>query len=86
MSEVACRSGLFCCQRELLLHAAHAPKDKARHASCSYIPSSCILSGGRLRRVQDVSALTGDGLRAGLQWLVDQIRKSDRAVLLRQRN
>ncbi|CAK0783302.1 hypothetical protein CVIRNUC_006501 [Coccomyxa viridis] len=37
-------------------------------------------------RVQDVSALTGDGLRAGLQWLVDQIRKSDRAVLLRQRN
>ena len=36
-------------------------------------------------RVQDVSALTGDGLRDGLQWLVDKIRKSDRAVLLRQR-
>ena len=36
-------------------------------------------------RVQDGSALTGDGLRDGLQWLVDKIRKSDRAVLLRQR-
>ena len=52
----------------------------------SVILASCILSGGGWRRVQDVTALTGDGLRAGLQWLVDQIRKSDRAVLLRQRN
>ena len=36
-------------------------------------------------RVQDVSAISGEGLREALQWLVDEIRRSDRAVLLRQR-
>lgn len=36
-------------------------------------------------RVQEASALTGEGLRDGLQWLVAEIRRSDRAGLLRQR-
>jgi ADP-ribosylation factor related protein 1 len=36
-------------------------------------------------RVQDVSAVTGEGLRDAIQWLVTEIRRSDRAVLLRQR-
>lgn len=35
--------------------------------------------------VQEASALTGEGLRDGLQWLVAEIRRSDRAALLRQR-
>ncbi len=35
--------------------------------------------------MQDVSAMTGEGLREGLQWLVEEVRRSDRAVLLRQR-
>jgi hypothetical protein len=29
--------------------------------------------------------MTGEGLREGLQWLVEEVRRSDRAVLLRQR-
>lgn len=36
-------------------------------------------------RVQDVSGVTGEGLRDGIQWLVTEIRRSDRSVLLRQR-
>ncbi|BDA47290.1 ADP-ribosylation factor-related protein 1 [Coccomyxa sp. Obi] len=36
-------------------------------------------------RVQEASATTGEGLRDGLQWLVTEIRRSDRASLLRQR-
>lgn len=34
---------------------------------------------------QEASAMTGEGLRDGLQWLVTEIRRSDRASLLRQR-
>lgn len=38
-----------------------------------------------LRRVQPASAYTGEGIAEGLQWLMQEIRRSQRAVLLRQR-
>ncbi|KAK9839503.1 hypothetical protein WJX81_006203 [Elliptochloris bilobata] len=40
---------------------------------------------GRASRVQPASALSGAGVREGLQWLVEQVRRSDRAALLQQR-
>jgi ADP-ribosylation factor related protein 1 len=36
-------------------------------------------------RVQPTCAYTGEGMREGLGWLVDEIRRSSRASLLRQR-
>ena len=44
-----------------------------------------VLALNALLPVQEASALTGEGLRDGLQWLVAEIRRSDRAALLRQR-
>ncbi len=38
-----------------------------------------------LRRVQPASAYTGEGIAEGLQWLIQEIKRSQRAVLLRQR-
>ena len=46
--------------------------------------AGCVLAQVTFR-VQDVSAVSGEGLREGLQWVVDEVRRSDRAVLLRQR-
>jgi hypothetical protein len=35
--------------------------------------------------VQSVSAITGDGLKAAVQWIVERVRKSQRAELLRRK-
>ena len=35
--------------------------------------------------VQSVSAVTGDGLKAAVQWVVETVRKSSRAELLRRK-
>ncbi|GAB4822733.1 hypothetical protein N2152v2_009779 [Parachlorella kessleri] len=35
--------------------------------------------------VQSVSAISGDGLKAAVQWLVERVRKSQRAELLRHK-
>lgn len=35
--------------------------------------------------VQSVSSISGDGLKAAVQWLVERIRKSQRTELLRRK-
>lgn len=36
-------------------------------------------------RIQPASAYTGEGITEGLQWLIQEVKRSQRAVLLRQR-
>lgn len=39
----------------------------------------------RACRVQPVSMVTGNGIREAMRWLVEEIRESDRALMLRKR-
>ncbi len=41
--------------------------------------------GGRAFRVQPMSALSGEGVRDGVSWIVEEIRRSHRTQALRQR-
>ena len=43
------------------------------------------LRANRPCRVQPISAYTGDGIAEGLRWLIEEVKRSPRAVLLRQR-
>lgn len=43
------------------------------------------LASSRPSRVQPVSAITGEGVREAVTWMVDEIQKSSRAVTIRQR-
>jgi hypothetical protein len=47
--------------------------------------SSCDCMHPLRCRVQPASAYTGEGINEGLQWLIQEIKRSQRAALLRQR-